>query len=52
MGKPTFLDEVRKWIGGIAFDVFLWSIRMTADEYRQVLILEEVMQAHFMESEK
>jgi hypothetical protein len=29
MRKSSF----REWIGGMAFDVFLWSIKMTEDEY-------------------
>ncbi len=33
MAKETFIEKVRDWIGGIGFNVFLWSIRMTADEY-------------------
>jgi len=33
MAQETFIEKVRDWIGGIGFNVFLWSIRMTADEY-------------------
>lgn len=33
MGKATFFDNVREWIGGIGFRVFLWAYRMTQDEY-------------------
>lgn len=40
MGKQTFLEWLREWIGGIGFDVFLWSVRMTPDEYFEALIRE------------
>jgi hypothetical protein len=33
MGNQSFLDRVRGWIGGIAFNVFLWANRMTAEQY-------------------
>lgn len=33
MSNPTIFDIIREWIGGGAFKVFLWSIRMTVDEY-------------------
>ncbi len=33
MGKDTLFDKLRYWISGIAFDVFLWANRMTANEY-------------------
>lgn len=33
MGKLSFWESVRVWIGEVAFDVFLWAIRMSADEY-------------------
>jgi hypothetical protein len=33
MGKLSFLDNVREWIGGKAWDVFLWAVRMTEEEY-------------------
>ena len=33
MGKLSFWESVRVWFGGVAFDVFLWSVRMTADDY-------------------
>ena len=40
MGKKSLLDSVREWIGGVAFRVFLWSIRMTQDEYIDTIIRE------------
>jgi hypothetical protein len=33
MGNQSFFDKVREWLGGIAFRIFLWSVRMTQDEY-------------------
>ena len=39
----------REWIAGIAFDVFLWASRMTADEYIAA-ILEDARREY--ESEK
>ena len=33
MGKASIFDNFREWIGGVAFAIFLWSARMTEDEY-------------------
>lgn len=33
MGQPTLLDNMRGFIGGIAWRVFLWSIRMNDAQY-------------------
>ena len=33
MAQQSFLDKVREWIGGVAWAIFLWSARMTEDEY-------------------
>jgi len=33
MSKTTFFDNVREWIGSIAFAVYLCSIRMTREEF-------------------
>jgi hypothetical protein len=38
MGKQTLWDYIRERIGGIAFDIFLWSFRMTADEFRAEIL--------------
>lgn len=38
MGQPSFLDNVREWIGSVAFNVFLWAFKMTADEYRAEIV--------------
>ncbi len=33
MGNQTFMDRIRGIIGHVAWLVFLWSIRMTAEEF-------------------
>ena len=33
MGEMTWLGMLRNEIGGIAFRVFMWSLRMTEEEY-------------------
>lgn len=33
MGESTFLDKVRDFIGGVAWRVYLWSIRMNDEQY-------------------
>lgn len=38
MGKISLADRLREWIGGIGFRIFLWSIRMTQDEYIDEII--------------
>jgi len=40
MAQETFLDKVRDWLGGLAFSIFLWSIRMTQDQYIDAIIAE------------
>ena len=40
MTQETFFDKVRDWLGGIGFNLFLWSIRMTADEYLDMVSTE------------
>lgn len=35
MGKLSIWDRIRLWIGGIAWDIFIWSTRMTEDEYHE-----------------
>jgi hypothetical protein len=37
MAQQTIFDKIREWIGGIAWDIFLWSARMTEDEYFDAL---------------
>ena len=38
MGEMTLLDILRNYIGSIGFKIFLWSIKMTQDEYINSLI--------------
>lgn len=33
MGKETFFDIFREWVGGVAFSILLWSLRMTKEQY-------------------
>ncbi len=33
MGQPSFFDNVREWIGGIAFAIYLWSVKMSDEEF-------------------
>ena len=40
MGNQPFFTRVREWIGGIGFDVFLWSIRMSEEEYLNIITTE------------
>lgn len=35
MGKKPILEIIRQWIGGMSFRVFLWSIRMSEEQYWQ-----------------
>jgi len=37
MGNPTIFDQIREWVAGIAWRVFLWAIRMTAEQYDQAV---------------
>jgi len=37
MAQPTIWDNIRDWIGGIAWAIFLWSARMTQEEYFDLL---------------
>ena len=40
MGNISLLERVRNWIGEVAFDVFLWAVRMGADEYFDMIMSE------------
>jgi len=33
MSQPTILDRIRDWIGTVAFAIYLWSDRMTKEEF-------------------
>lgn len=41
MGEYTLLDHIRDFIGGIAFTVFLWSARMTEEQYWDAIYEQE-----------
>lgn len=41
MGKLRILDRIRNVVGSIAWKVFLWSIRMTEDEYFEEVYKQE-----------
>lgn len=40
MAQETFFDKVREFIGSIAWSIFLWSIRMSEDEYLDAVVRE------------
>jgi len=33
MSKPSFFDNIREWIGEVAFAIYLWSQKMTMEEF-------------------
>jgi len=41
MGEETFFDKIRSIISGVAWMVFLWSLRMTPDEYWMAIYEQE-----------
>jgi hypothetical protein len=49
MGKQGLFDQMREFIGAIAFKVFLWAYRMTNDEYLS-MVYEDARREY--ESEK
>lgn len=40
-GKLPFFVRVRNWIGEVAFDIFLWSIQMSEQEYIDSIAKED-----------
>ena len=38
MGNIPLSERIRNWIGEVAFDVFLWAVRMSADEYFDMIM--------------
>lgn len=46
MVELSLWNKLKSFIGGIAFDIFLWSISMTGEEYRRQIMMEE--RAHLM----
>lgn len=41
MGKQSIFDRLRSWIGGVGFQIFLWSIHMTQDQYIEYICEQE-----------
>lgn len=41
MGPSSIFDRLRDWIGTVAWAVFLWSIKMTEDNYRKAIYEQE-----------
>ncbi len=33
MSDKTIFEKIRSWIGGLGFDVFLWSVKMTKEDF-------------------
>jgi hypothetical protein len=42
VGEPTFWDNVKAWIGSMAYDIFLWSLHITSEEYQNEITAEWV----------
>jgi hypothetical protein len=42
MISKDWADVVRRYIGHIAFKVFLWSIKMTSEEYLQKQAMDTI----------
>ena len=42
MGKSSIRDKLREWIGSISWRVFLWSIKMTEEEYFKNVVINEI----------
>ena len=42
MSQPSIISKIRVWFGGRAFRIFLWSIRMTQDEYLNTIVSESI----------
>ena len=38
MGTMLIWSRIKQWIGGIGFELFLWSNKQTVDEYTQEII--------------
>ena len=41
MGKPSLLTRIRIFISVVAFNIFLWAIRMTQNEYLKYILDHE-----------
>ena len=42
MGKQTFLNKIREFIGGVAFKIFLWANQTSADEYFDMILRTQI----------
>lgn len=42
MGKLTLYERLKDIIGGISFNVFLWSVNMTKDNYIDSIFKQEL----------
>jgi hypothetical protein len=41
MGKRNIWEELKSRIGSLAFNVFIWSIEMTEEEYFDIIYEQE-----------
>ena len=41
MSKQSLFDRLKEFIGNVAFDVFLWSVSMTNEQYWRTIYLQE-----------
>ena len=42
MGKDNLFDNIRHLIGGISWKMFLWSTKMTQEQYFDSIYLQEI----------
>ena len=42
MGKQLLIERIRESIGSIGFKIFLWSIKMSADEYFDMILRSHI----------
>ena len=41
MGELNIYEKIKGFVGGLGFDIFLWSHNMTQDEYINSIIEQE-----------
>lgn len=41
MGTRSFWERLKSRIGAVAFNIFIWSIEMTDDEYFDIIYEQE-----------
>jgi len=41
MGEETLFDKIRNLIGSVSWRIFLWSVKMTANQYRKAIYEQE-----------